>query len=152
METRAILHAHQSQARRQLDRQSTRLSQFTIIMGIDPRSKSLNELSGCRWREATCRLQYLYLLQRGVHDFSGRSRISRRTVPGGLGIHEFLTTSFVSSIRRRFWQSVCVFPECYSITASLILPTTVRRFQEWNHQFRSLSAKIAPPSDQPLRK
>jgi hypothetical protein len=73
-------------------------------------------------------------------------------VPGGLVIHEFLTTGLVPRIPSAILAVGLCLSGMLSITAGLILHTTVRRFQELNHQFRSLSTKLAPPGDQSLRK
>jgi len=70
-------------------------------------------------------------------------------IPGGLVIHEFVTTGLVPRIPSAILAVGLVLSGMLSITAGVVLHTTVRRFQELNHQLRSLSLTIAPGRDLP---
>jgi glycosyltransferase involved in cell wall biosynthesis len=62
-------------------------------------------------------------------------------VPGGLVVFEFLTTGLVPRIPSAILAVGLATSGMLSITTGLVLHTTVRRFQELEHQLQSLSAK-----------
>ena len=74
--------------------------------------------------------------------------IAASLLPGGRVVFEFLTTGLVSRIPSAILAVGLAVSGMLSITTGLILHTTVRRFQELEHQLRSLSAKITSPPSQ----
>jgi glycosyltransferase involved in cell wall biosynthesis len=68
--------------------------------------------------------------------------IAASLLPGGLVVFEFLTTGLVPRIPSAILAVGLAISGMLSITTGLILHTTVRRFQELEHQLRSLSAKV----------
>jgi glycosyltransferase involved in cell wall biosynthesis len=74
--------------------------------------------------------------------------ITASLVPGGLVVFEFVTTGLVSRIPSAILAVGLAISGMLSITTGLILHTTVRRFQELEHQLQSLSAKIISPPSQ----
>jgi hypothetical protein len=74
--------------------------------------------------------------------------ITASLVPGGLVVFEFITTGLVSRIPSAILAVGLAVSGMLSITTGLILHTTVRRFQELEHQLQSLSAKIISPPGQ----
>jgi glycosyltransferase involved in cell wall biosynthesis len=74
--------------------------------------------------------------------------IAASLFPGGLVVYEFLSTGLVPRVPSAVLAVGLAICGMLSITTGLILHTTVRRFQELEHQLRSLSAKITSPPSQ----
>ena len=74
--------------------------------------------------------------------------IAASLFPGGLVVSEFLSTGLVYRVSSAVLAVGLAICGVLSITTGLILHTTVRRFQELEHQLRSLSAKITSPPSQ----
>jgi glycosyltransferase involved in cell wall biosynthesis len=74
--------------------------------------------------------------------------IAASLFPGGLVVSEFLSTGLVPRVPSAVLAVGLAICGMLSITTGLILHTTVRRFQELEHQLRSLSAKITSPPSQ----
>lgn len=74
--------------------------------------------------------------------------IAASLFPGGLVVFEFLSTGLVPRVPSAVLAVGLTICGMLSITTGLILHTAVRRFQELEHQLRSLSAKITSPPSQ----
>lgn len=63
-------------------------------------------------------------------------------IPGTLAVYEFFTTGVVSRMPSAILAVGLILAGMLSVMAGLVLHTTVRRFQEMDHQLQALSTKI----------